>query len=370
MVDDLQDVRLLQAGHRLGRLVVVHQHHLLPPGADQMVAGQGAHHPVLAVQNGIAAVAALQDHLLDVVDVVREVEGGNALPLGQPPHGDGLEDPADGAVAVVGGGDNAGAPRGLPQVVWQLRLAQNDAGHAERHRPAEHVRLVAADEDGVLLPEGGQLRGLGQGQDHLAGNGVDHLRRLPQGLSLQDAEDVEQGHLLQPGGLDGPHVIGGDVPGGHHAPQAALLVGDGHGGDMGVLLHSGPGPAHGHRLVEDGGHVVVQVLDLGAHALDQGGGLEAEAAEDQPRLVADVAQPGGDVLPVPGGVAQGGVGHRGDDGIRVRIPVAGNINLLHFSGSFSRPCGAGAFLPPRRRRGVLFACAKRTKSTLKGRSVP
>ena len=83
-----------------------------------------------------------------------------------------------------------------------------------------------------------------------------------------------------------------------------LVVGDGDGGDLLVLLHGGPRPVDGDGLVEDGGHVVVQVLHLGAHVLDEQRRFEAEPVQDQPGLVADVPQPGGHVLPLPQGVLQ------------------------------------------------------------------
>ena len=59
MVDDLQDLRLVQARDGLGKLIMVHQNHLLAPGTEQMIAGQGAHHPLLFIQHRVAAVAAL-----------------------------------------------------------------------------------------------------------------------------------------------------------------------------------------------------------------------------------------------------------------------------------------------------------------------
>ena len=208
---------------------MVYQHHLLAPGLNEVVPGQGPHHPVLRIQNGIAAVAAFLHHLLHLVHIVVQVEGGNALPLGQAADGNGLEDAAHGAVAVKGGGNNAGIPGGVPHTVGQFGLAEDDAGHAELHRPLEHIRLVAADKDGILLPEGGQLRGLGQGQHHLARDGVHHLGRFPQQLTLQNAEDVKEGNLPQPGTFDGLHVVGRDVPRRHHAAQPALVVGDGDG---------------------------------------------------------------------------------------------------------------------------------------------
>ena len=61
VVDDLQNLRLIQTRDGLGSLVVIHQNHLLAPGAQQMEAGQGAHHLLVFVQNGIAAEAALQN---------------------------------------------------------------------------------------------------------------------------------------------------------------------------------------------------------------------------------------------------------------------------------------------------------------------
>ena len=237
VVNDGQHIRLLQAGHRLGRFVVVHQHHPLAPGLDEVVAGQGPHHPLLLVQNGVAAVAALEHHLPHVVNIVLQVEGDDLLLLGQTAHGDGLEDPAHGPEAVIGGGDDAGVLHQLPDALGQLRLTQHHAGHAEGHRLPQHVRLVAADEDRLPLAEGGQLPGLGQGQNHLTGDGVHHLLRLPQQLALQNAEDVEQGHGPEVRRLDGLHIKAGDVPGGEHPPEMPLVVGDRNGGDVLVVLH-------------------------------------------------------------------------------------------------------------------------------------
>ena len=104
--------------------------------------------------------------------------GGDLLPVGETAHGNGLEDAPHRPKAVVGGGDDAGVFDHGPDIVRELRLAENHTGHAELHRQPEHLRLTAADQDGLLLPEGGQLPGLGEGQDHLAGEGVDDLLRL------------------------------------------------------------------------------------------------------------------------------------------------------------------------------------------------
>ena len=109
----------------------------------------------------------------------------------------------------------------------------------------------------------------------------------------------------------------------------ALVIGDGDGGNLGVLLHGGPRTADGDGFVEDGRHVVIQVQHLGAHTLDEQRRLKAEPVQNQPGLVADMPQPGGHVLPLPQGVLQSRVGHGGDHRIGVGVPVSGHINLLH-----------------------------------------
>ena len=79
VVDDLQDLHLLQPGHGLGGLVVIHQHHLLPPGPQQMEAGQGARHPLLLIQDGVGPEAAFQHGLPHVVHIIVQVEGDDVF---------------------------------------------------------------------------------------------------------------------------------------------------------------------------------------------------------------------------------------------------------------------------------------------------
>ena len=86
---------------------------------------------------------------------------------------------------------------------------------------------MAAEQHGLLLPEGGEVRALGQSQYHFTGDGVHHLVSLSEKLPLQGAEDIEDGHLPQGGIGDGVHVVSGNVPGGEHAFQMSLVVGDG-----------------------------------------------------------------------------------------------------------------------------------------------
>ena len=79
MIDDLQNFRLIEAGHGLGRLVVIDEHDTLALRADQMVTGERADDAVVFIQNGIAAVAAFQHTLADVVDKVVEMEALEVL---------------------------------------------------------------------------------------------------------------------------------------------------------------------------------------------------------------------------------------------------------------------------------------------------
>ena len=75
--------------------------------------------------------------------------------------------------------------------------------------------------------------------------------------------------------------------------------------------------------------VVFQVLDLRAHVFDQKRRREAKTLQNQLGLVTQVTQTGSHVLPVAQGVLQGRVGNGGNDGIRIRVPVAGDIDVLH-----------------------------------------
>ena len=129
--------------------------------------------------------------------------------------------------------------------------------------------------------------------------------------------------------LDGLHVAGGDVAGGEHAEQCAVLICDGQGGDGRVRRQSSPRAADGHTGGKRRRCVIVEVAHLRAHGLDPDRGREAEAVEHELRLVADVAETGGAVLPVAECIAQRGVGHGGDDGVGIRIPMAGDVNGIH-----------------------------------------
>ena len=193
---------------------MVHQHHALAPGAQQVIPGQGAYDFFILVQHRVAAVAALQHHLADVVDIVRQMEAHDLFIVAGPGDGTGLIDQAGYPAGLIGSGDDAGTPGVFQQVRVHLRLAQDQAADADIQGPADHIRLVAADDDVVRIVKQQVLAALGQSDDHIAGHGVDQIAAVVEQTALDDTEQVEQGHRLYPGVGDGGHAVGGDVAGG------------------------------------------------------------------------------------------------------------------------------------------------------------
>ena len=74
MVYDLHDIRRIQPRHRLRDLIVVDQHDALAARLDEVVSGKRADDLVIFVEDRVAAVTALEDDLLDVVEEIRQVE--------------------------------------------------------------------------------------------------------------------------------------------------------------------------------------------------------------------------------------------------------------------------------------------------------
>ena len=81
VVHDLQNVRLIQAGHRLGLFIVVHQDYLLAPGTQQMESGQGSHHVLIFIQNGVSPESAFQHGIAHVIDIIVQMEGNQIVAL-------------------------------------------------------------------------------------------------------------------------------------------------------------------------------------------------------------------------------------------------------------------------------------------------
>ena len=225
---------------------MVNQHHPLTPGAQQMIPGQNAHDFFLAVQNGIAGMAVFQHYLPDVVHPVVQMEADQILGLADAPDRVGLEQQAAGPVSIEGCGNNDGFRWKFPQLHRKGALAQHQAADVHFQRPAHHVRLMAAEHDGLPLLEQQILLALGQGDHHLAGDGVRILPGLVEDFSFQHGQQIKQRHLLQHPGGDAGHIVTGNVRPGENAVQGTVLVGHRHRGDGRIGSEFVPGQAHGN----------------------------------------------------------------------------------------------------------------------------
>ena len=134
---------------------------------------------------------------------------------------------------------------------------------------AEHHRVGTVEQQ--VLPA------LGQGDGHVAADGVGALSCLVEKLSFQHGQNIEQGHRFQKAGAHQLHIVACHILPGQHAVQGAVLVGNRQSGDILLLLQKLPGPVLGNGGAEHRRGVKIQVLDLGEHIADPLGGLEAEA---------------------------------------------------------------------------------------------
>ena len=246
MVDNGENFRFLQTGDGLGSLVVVNQNHLLAPGAEQMIPGQNANDLLVAVQNGIAGMTVFQHHIPHGIHPVIQMEADHVLGIADPLHRDGLENQPRRPEGVVGGGDDAGFRGHGAQFLGNFRLTQHQTADVQLQRPADHVRLVAAQHDALPGMEQQVLPALGQGDGDLPGDGVGVFPRVVENFALQDGDGVEQRHFLQHAGIGAGHVVVRNVRPGQNAVQRAVLVDHGNGGDGGVGLKFVPGAPHGH----------------------------------------------------------------------------------------------------------------------------
>ena len=286
----------------------------------------------------------LQHRFLHIVHPVLQVEAHQVVLPADAPDGGGLEDHPGSPVGGVGGGDDAGGGGVIAQLLVQLRLAQHHGGDVHLQCPADHIRLGAAEDDGVLPAPQQALPVLGQGDGDLAGNGVHLVSGVVEHLALQHGQHVEKRHIRQLRTGDQIHIVGCDVILGEHTVQGAVLVGYGQRRDAGLRLEGFPGLGHGDIGIQHRGRIKIQVLHLGVHTGNALGGLEAEPVQHQLGLVRHPAQAGGLIFPVPNGVAQGRIGHGRDDGVRIRVSVSCYINGVHKSPPFI-PIPAGSPQP-------------------------
>ena len=150
VIHNFQNLRLIQARNRLRSLVVVNKNHTLSARLDQMITGKCADHTLIFVQNRIAAIAALQHALTDIVNIVIQVEALDGIGATDAADGHGLIDHAHRTIRIEGCGNNASIGLDLAQLFAQLCLTDDDAFDADFQRSAHHIGLLTAHYDAVL----------------------------------------------------------------------------------------------------------------------------------------------------------------------------------------------------------------------------
>lgn len=159
-------------------------------------------------------------------------------------------------VSVTGGGNDAGPGLQTPQLLRKLRLAQDQTVHIEFQCPANEIRLMATNDHGVCLGEEETLPTLGQGNDHLSADQIHRVLSLIEELALQDAQQVEYWHPVQPGLVDGLHVILRNILRQKHTVQRPVILGHRNPGQAAIFLQQRSRPGnHSDRLPPRAGGV-------------------------------------------------------------------------------------------------------------------
>ena len=150
---------------------MVHEYDALAARAQHVVAREGADHMLVLVEDGVVVEAAVDEDLAHIVHIVREMEGDQPLRLTEAGDGDALEDEAGHLAGIQGRGDDAGGEIAVDEILGHIHLAEDHAADPGLQGLADDLRLLAADKDAVLIGEACVLKGLGQGNRHLAGDG-------------------------------------------------------------------------------------------------------------------------------------------------------------------------------------------------------
>ncbi len=330
VVDDPDDLGLIQPGDCLAEFVVIHEDDLFPAGTDQVITGQGADHFVLVIQDGIGAETALKNRIPHVVQVIRQVEELQAGGAGDPADWDGLEDQPGSPVGVEGTGHHAGGSGTAAVLLAEGSGAEDQTGGSALDRPVRRLLLVAAEHD-RSRPDGRDVTG--KGDDHLAGNLVNTVLLGVDDMAFHGAEQVIDRDGGYRGIRDGFHIVLGQAAGGDQAEKAAVLPDDRQGRYVvSRIVQHLPGMGKGNALADQRGCVKIDIGDLGADRAEINGRLETEAIQQKRCFRVQMAVAGGNITVVAAQrILQGGVGHGGHDGIRVRVFMTDHINRIHDS---------------------------------------
>ncbi len=99
-------------------------------------------------------------------------------------------------IGVKWGGDHTGVRLLLQQLLIHLRLADNDAADIHPDGPADHIQLLAADDNAVRMGKHQVLPVRGQGDGHCTGDGVLDLTAAVEHMALQHGQQIVHRNVL------------------------------------------------------------------------------------------------------------------------------------------------------------------------------
>ena len=198
--------------------------------------------------------------------------------------------------------------------------ANDDAAGAALHGVALGLIAVGDEDDVPLLHHIAHQLRAGADADAPAGDpgrGVAHHHLRVQGF--------EQVAVERPGLGEDRHVVVvhvglADVLQGDDALKIPVPVRDTQRLDL-VADHHAPCVLQTHVLVDPRRDAVLRVLELRPYVQAQPGHLRAEIAQDKFRLPVQVPGPPGFIYRATQPVFQPGIGDRGADRVRIRVPV-------------------------------------------------
>ena len=222
-------------------------------------------------------VTELQNLLPNLIHPILQMETDKVICTADPMDRGRLEDQPGCPIGIIRCGNDTGGGVHVPEVVAKLCLTQNQAIYIHLQSPADHVGLVAAQDDGIGRVEQQIFSALGQSDGHFTGHRIGVFTGFVQDLAFQHGKQIEKGYGFQYTGIYQTHVIAGHIFPGEHTVQSAVLVSYGHCRNVLLRLQMFPSPTYRDGSAEHGRRIKVQITNLGVHAADALRWFKAEA---------------------------------------------------------------------------------------------
>ena len=338
VVDDLQDLGLIKALHRLCGFVVVHQNDAALAQVDDVAAADHAAVLTVCVQNGEIPVAHLCHHAGDVCHRADEGEFNDIVPGHVIGDGCTLTDELCRRIGIAGGAHDGYAGLG-----------------GDMLDGAAYLCAVADDDERSFLLDGAELAFVAVGQDddialfhaafqHFRGGcanadvtgGAHCVLAAHHHGSAQCFQNiaVAGAALGKDAGVEQIHVGGGDILHRDDALQFVLLAGHGKGVDL-LVAHDLPRLAQAGRAGDAGDLPVIHVpdfrVDIGAHP----GRRDPELFQHEFCFLIHLARTPGFADQITGLVFQLCIGNGRADGVGVRVAMPDDHD---FVGCFWHGC--------------------------------